>query len=324
MIDSYGRKIDYIRFSITDKCNYRCKYCMPEDGVLDIGHQSVLRYEELLAVAKSAVSLGITKFRITGGEPLVRRGVVDFIKKLKEIEGVKEVAMTTNGSLLKDYAKDLKEAGLDRVNVSLDTLRYDRFKEITRTGNLEDVYAGINEAVKEGLTPIKINVVVMKGFNEDEVMDFVQMTLQHPFEVRFIELMPFSGNVSLNGSLISNEEIKKMLPLLKPLEINDGVARLYTYPQAKGRIGFISPLSSCFCDKCNKVRVTSDGKLKTCLHSNKEIDLNKALQEAEKTAFRDLSPVIEEIKKAILSKERRHSISPGKSVTKRNMNSIGG
>ena len=326
MKDSYGREINYMRLSITDKCNYRCKYCMPEEGIPDLGHDQILRYEELEAIVMASVELGIHKFRLTGGEPLVRKGIVDFVKRLKSIPGVTELTMTTNGALLGDLAKPLKAAGLDRVNISLDSLRHTRFKEITRCGDLNDVLAGINAATAAGFSPIKLNVVTMKGFNDDEILDFVQLTMQHPFEVRFIELMPFSGNKEMNYGYISTDEIKEKLPALKPVEVTlheSGVAQLYSYPGSKGYIGFISPLSDCFCPTCNKVRVTSDGKLKTCLHSNNEYDLKPALIENSKGNF-DIEKLKRSIEQAIMAKEECHHLQPGKATVVRNMNKIGG
>ena len=328
MKDSFGREIKYMRISLTDKCNYRCKYCMPEEGIPDIGHEKILRFEDIERIAQAAVELGISKFRLTGGEPLVRRGIVDFVKKMKSIEGLRELTMTTNGSLLSSFAEDLAAAGLDRVNISLDTLRYSRFKEITRGGEIDDVVAGINAAVNAGLTPVKINVVMMKGFNDDEILDFLQLTFQHDYEIRFIEMMPFKGNDECEYLFISNDEIKAKLPALRPVpfhgEVN-GVAELYKYPAAKGRIGFISAISDEFCSDCNKVRVTADGKLKTCLHSNNEYDLKKALsvyesqgEEAGKQAM------LKVLTDAITAKEKKHTLRIGEPAIDRNMNRIGG
>jgi cyclic pyranopterin phosphate synthase len=300
---------------------------MPEEGIPDVGHENVLRYEELETIVGAATELGIKKFRLTGGEPLVRKGIVDFVRRLKEISGVEQLTMTTNGALLGDLALPLKRAGLDRVNISLDSLRHSRFREITRLGNLDDVYAGINAATEAGLTPIKLNVVVMKGMNDDEIIDFVQLTMQHPFEVRFIELMPFSGNESISGRYISREEMLEKLPALRPLTVpleESGVAELYTYPGARGQIGFISPLSHCFCSTCNKVRVTSDGKLKTCLHSNQEYDLKTALRIEEKKGMTRKDAVKKAIQEGVLAKEERHHLVPGQKSVDRNMNKIGG
>ena len=326
MKDSYGREINYMRISITDKCNYRCKYCMPEEGIPDLGHDQILRYEELEAIVRASVELGIHKFRLTGGEPLVRKGIVDFVGRLKSIPGVEELTMTTNGALLGALAKPLRDAGLDRVNISLDSLKHKRFKEITRCGDLKDVLAGIEASTKAGFSPIKLNVVTMKGFNDDEIMDFVQLAKEEPFEVRFIELMPFNGNKDIDYGYISSEEIMAKIPNLIAVKgpISDsGVAQLYSLPGSKGYIGFISPLSHCFCPDCNKVRITSDGKLKTCLHSNNEHDLKPALIEKANGDFH-IEKIKSSIEDAIMAKEECHHLEPGKATVERNMNKIGG
>lgn len=326
MKDSYGREINYMRLSITDKCNYRCKYCMPEEGIPDLGHDQILRYEELEAIVKASVELGIHKFRLTGGEPLVRKGIVGFVKSLKSISGVTELTMTTNGALLEELAKPLKTAGLDRVNISLDSLNHNKFSEITRCGDLNDVLAGIKASKEAGFSNIKLNVVTMKGFNDDEVFDFAQLTMEEPFEVRFIELMPFKGNKDINYEYISSEEIIAKLPELRPVEVSlheSGVAQLYSLPASKGYIGFISPFSHCFCPECNKVRITSDGKLKTCLHSNNEHDLKAALIPNSNGEF-DIEKIKRSIEVAIMAKEECHHLEPGKATVERNMNKIGG
>ncbi len=328
MKDSFGREIKYMRISLTDKCNYRCKYCMPEEGIPDIGHDRILRFEDIERIARAAVDLGISKFRLTGGEPLVRRGIVDFVRKMKSIEGLRELTMTTNGSLLAGMADELAAAGLDRVNISLDTLRYSRFKEITRGGEIDDVVEGINAAVTAGLTPVKINAVVMKGFNDDEILDFLQLTFQHDYEIRFIEMMPFKGNNGCEYQFMSNEEIKAKMPALRPVPFHgegEGVAQLFKYPSAKGRIGFISAISDGFCGTCNKVRVTADGKLKTCLHSNSEFDLKRALSvyaaEGEEAGKQAMKKALTE---AITAKEKGHTLRIGEPAIDRNMNRIGG
>lgn len=319
MKDSFGREINYMRISVTDKCNNRCKYCMPLEGVADLGHDTILKFEEIERIVTAAASLGITKYRLTGGEPLVRKGITGLVEKLAEIPGVEEIGMTTNGLLLSKYAADLKKAGLTRVNVSLDTLRNHRYKEITRGGDLEAVIDGINAAERAGLKPIKLNVVIMKGFNDDELMDFVQLTFQHDYEIRFIELMPLG--TALNAceyGYISCEELKTRLPALRPVHQDHGVAELFKYPGAKGRIGFITPISSCFCQECNKLRLTSDGKIKTCLHSEQEIDLKQALGDG------NLDELVLTLEKAIKDKEEMHHLGEGNAPITRDMNKIGG
>lgn len=318
MKDKFDREITYLRISVTDRCNLRCKYCMPADGVENIGHDKILSFENIQSIVKASAQLGITKFRITGGEPLVRKDIIDLVGSLSKIPGVQELVMTTNGILLPEKAAALKQAGLGRVNISLDTLNHTKFAEITRGGDLNKVIAGINAAVNAGLTPIKINVVALRNFNDDEIMDFVQLTLQHKYNVRFIELMPFSDTTKTKDSkYISNEEIKSKLPSLIPLE-NQGVAEVFKYPEALGTIGFISAMSRHFCGNCNKIRLTADGKLKTCLHSNQEIDLNEVLNTGDEELLK------ETIKSAILHKEKRHHLNEGAQPITRNMNKIGG
>lgn len=319
MKDNFGREINYMRISVTDKCNNRCKYCMPPEGVEDLGHNRILKFEEIERIVSAAASLGITKYRLTGGEPLVRKGIVGLVKKLSEIQGVEEIGMTTNGLLLAQYAEDLKKAGLNRVNISIDSLRHTRYKNITRGGDLDQVTAGINAAVKAGLTPVKLNVVAMRGFNDDEIMDFVQLTYQHDYEIRFIELMPIGTALKdCEYGYISCEELKEKMPALRPVDNGSGVAELFKYPGAKGKIGFITPISSCFCEECNKLRLTSDGKIKTCLHSGQEIDLKVALDENTEDAL------VAMIQEAIEGKEKKHLLGEGGEPIAREMNKIGG
>jgi len=292
---------------------------MPEEGINDIGHESILKFEQIEKIVKASAQLGISKYRLTGGEPLVRKGVVELVETLSGIQGVSELAMTTNGSLLGPMAKDLKQAGLSRVNISLDTMNEDKFREITRGGNLSSVFEGINEARRQGLTPLKINVVIMKGFNDDEIIDFVQLTIMHEMDVRFIELMPVGEKVNhCKFGFMSCEEIKSKLPALRPAGDDSGVADLYKYPMARGKIGFISPISDCFCAACNKLRLTADGKLKTCLHSDQEIDLKLALEGNDDELLKSA------IKDAIFRKEEKHRIAEGMSTNERSMNKIGG
>lgn len=319
MKDRFGREIGYMRISVTDRCNFRCKYCMPEKGVPDIGHDSILKFEEIMEIVGAAAELGISKYRLTGGEPLVRKGITACIKGISAIPGVSEITMTTNGSLLAPMAGELAKAGLSRINVSLDTLKPNRFKEITRGGDLDQVFAAINEAKRAGLAPVKLNTVIMKGFNDDEILDFVQLTIMHEMDVRFIELMPV-GQAAGCGDFeyMSCEEIKSKLPALRPIQTDGGVASLYKYPMARGKIGFISPISDCFCTQCNKLRLTADGKLKTCLHSDQEIDLKPALGSGNKGALKEI------IEEAIIKKEEKHRIAEGLQSNRRNMNKIGG
>ncbi len=313
MFDLYGRKITYLRISVTDKCNYRCIYCMPPEGVVKQSHSDICSYEELLAMAEAAVKCGVKKIRVTGGEPLVRRGIVDFCRMLKEIEGVEELCVTTNGSLLSTLASPLKEAGVDRLNVSLDTLRPERFKEITRLGTLSDVLEGLDAAERAGFDRIKINCVLLGGFNDDEIASFVDLTRDKNYQVRFIERMPI-GLSSSFGTFVPASRVLEVCPELEEMEA-DGVARRYKIKGYKGDVGLITPLSHRFCSECNRIRITADGKLKPCLHSDDEITL-RGLEGKE---------LFEAVSKGIISKPERHYLEDdGISGTHRNMSQIGG
>ncbi len=284
MRDTFGRTIDYLRLSVTDRCNLRCRYCMPEEGVPPVAHQDILSYEELLLVAEAAVRLGVKKIRVTGGEPLVRKGIVDFIRQLAQLPSHPEITLTTNGLLLADMADDLKQAGLSRVNVSLDTLRKERFEQITRRSGLEKVLAGLDAASRVGLDPLKINMVPIAGINADEIVDFARLTFKHPWEVRFIEFMPVAGNLDYSPeSRFPAPAIKaelERLGVLLPISRQgpNGPARLFHYPQSRGRLGVIPAISNHFCAECNRLRLTSDGRIRPCLFSDDELDLREVLR----------------------------------------------
>lgn len=288
LIDNFGREISYLRVSITDRCNYRCIYCQSEKEFEFIPHQEILRFEEIVEIVQEAVNLGVTKVRITGGEPLVREGIVDFIRHLRKINKLEDISLTTNGFFLPEYAEKLKGAGLNRVNISLDSLQEEKYKKITRGGSLEKALKGIDSALKAGLLPIKINTVLIRGVNDDEVEDFVRLTLERPLNIRFIEFMP-SGEEVINefeDKFISVQEIKEKLIkkyLLNPIKIStaNGPAKYYQIKGGQGTIGFITALSQHFCKTCNRIRLTSEGKLRPCLFSNKEIDIKKAIRNAK-------------------------------------------
>lgn len=285
LIDSYKRSIDYLRISVTDRCNLRCVYCMPSDGIPLMGAHNILSYEELLRISAVAVKHGITKIRITGGEPLIRKGIVDFIQELANFKGIEDLSLTTNGVLLKEFASSLKKAGLTRVNVSLDSLRQERFHKITRGNFLNNVMEGLEEAEKAGLNPVKVNCVVIKGFNDDEILDFALLTKKKPFHIRFIEYMPFEVEASwekdkcIPASQIMEKinSLQHLVPLGNP-EKRTGPARRYKFTDGIGEIGFISPVSDHFCGSCNRMRLTADGKLRTCLFSDDEVDIKTALR----------------------------------------------
>lgn len=285
MRDRYQRDINYLRISITDRCNLRCVYCMPQEGITLKPQKEILSLEEFYTLVQAGVATGIRKVRITGGEPLVRLGVVDFIRQVSSIPQIDDIAITTNGILLSSMAKQLKEAGLSRVNISMDTLRVDRFKKITRNGNLSDVWMGIKAAMAEGLQPIKINTVVIRGFNDDEIFDFARLTQEFPLHVRFIELMPIGeSNDWARDKYVPIQEIMDKLGemgQLEPAQISKGAGPAKYYrisPDAPGTIGFISALSDHFCGTCNRLRLTAEGKLRPCLQSDYEVDLRTPLR----------------------------------------------
>ena len=314
MRDGCGRTIDYLRLSVTDLCNYRCRYCMPPEGICKRDHRDTLSVEECAEIAGAAVRLGVKKIRLTGGEPLVRRGIVEICRQLRTIPGLEELCLTTNGSLLPELAKPLREAGVVRLNISLDTLRPDRFAHMTRLGTLSDALEGIQAAENAGFTNLKLDTVLIGGFNDNEIGDFLQLTMEHPWEVRFIELMPMGPCAQWEKSCFLS--VDSILQRYTTLQIIDtqGVARRYRLPGAKGTVGLISPMSHDFCADCRRIRVTADGKLKGCLHSREELPLRglhgKDLEEA--------------IRRGILQKPQRHHLSEGASDTPRTMNQIGG
>lgn len=282
LVDHYGRVIDYLRVSITDLCNFRCVYCRPPEGVKLIPHDEILRYEEILAIVGVAQEMGIHKIRVTGGEPLVRRGVLDFIARLTRLPGIRDVALTTNGVRLREMAHGLKAAGLTRINVSLDSLRRDTFKQITGSDHLQQVLAGIDAAMELGFHPMKINVVLLKGMNEDDVPAFSRLTLESPIDVRFIERMPF-GSESLPSSPDSFcareviEIIQKEVGALHQEDRgpSDGPATMFRLEGAQGRLGIIDPVTGHFCGTCNRLRLTARGTLRPCLLGLKEIDIKR-------------------------------------------------
>jgi cyclic pyranopterin phosphate synthase len=324
-IDSFGRSINYLRISVTDRCNLRCIYCMPPEGVPRIPHSEILSYEEIQTVVRAAAELGINRLRLTGGEPLVRADLPKLVRMLSQIEGIEELSLTTNGVFLKKYALELKQAGLSRVNVSLDTLKADKFRYITRLGELQGVLEGIEAAKKAGFEPVKINTVVMRGINDDEVLDFAMMTYTDGWHIRFIELMPFKGVAEFVPSI----ELRQHISLLGKLEpcasiTGNGPAMYYRLPGARGTIGFISPLTeTSFCSRCNRMRLTSDGKLRPCLLREDEIDLKLPLRSDEIGApMKELKRLI---LKAVASKPEHHHLNEGVArLVNRKMSQIGG
>ncbi len=329
-MDAYNRPISYLRISVTDRCNLRCVYCMPEAGVAWRPHEAILRYEEIETIVRAAAELGITKLRLTGGEPLVRLGVVELVRSLAAIPGIDDLAMTTNGVRLVDHAQELAAAGLHRVNISLDTLDRERFRRITRCDRLHDVLAGVEAARAAGLSPVKINTVVTRGLNDEEVVALAGKTLDTGWwNIRFIELMPVGdghppGESWETKSVRAGEirqRIERALGRLEPagMTAGNGPARYYRLPGAKGTIGFITPISEHFCYKCNRLRLTADGQLRPCLLCEEEIDLRTPLRQGAS---------VDDIKRLIVDgisrKPMRHHLSEHARPRGRAMSEIGG
>ncbi len=329
-VDAYQRPISYLRISVTDRCNLRCLYCMPEDGVPWRPHEEILRYEEFETIVRAAAALGISKVRLTGGEPLVRLGIDDLVRKLARIPGIDDLAMTTNGILLSRYAEALADAGLDRVNISLDTLDPARFRRITRRGELSDVLTGIEAARRAGLRPIKINTVVIRGLNDDEVVELAAKSLEAEWwNIRFIELMPVGDDAAMERAweeqVVTAHEIRTRIEApLGPLEpakmrAGNGPARYYRLPGAPGTLGFITPISEHFCEQCNRLRLTADGQLRPCLLSDQEVDLRGPLR-----AGADAAEIEALIVAGIRCKPMHHHLEERKHPEGRAMSEIGG
>ena len=284
MIDKHSRRISYLRISVTDLCNLRCVYCMPSQGIKLHDRNTILSFEEILKIVKHGVSLGVNKIRITGGEPLVRKGITSLINHITNIKGINDIAMTTNGVFLKEFATELKSSGLSRLNISLDTMREDRFHNITRGGNIQDVFDGVEAVLKSGFKGTKVNVVVMRGQNDDEIQDFVRYILERDIELRFIELMASGWKdmveeerfMPTSEIMQQVEEVGELVPIKQ--RIGGGPAIIYKIKGALGTIGFISAVSKPFCSTCNRLRLTSDGKLRSCLLRGGEVDVKDILR----------------------------------------------
>ncbi|KOC32061.1 GTP 3',8-cyclase MoaA [Clostridium botulinum] len=320
MLDSYGRKIEYLRISLTEKCNLKCIYCMPKELNLEKKYCSKkISNEEIIKFLKASVNLGIKKVRYTGGEPLIVKDIDKLIYNTGKIPEISDISITTNGILLYDMVEELKNSGLKRVNISLDTLKEDRFKKITRKGDINKVFKGIDRCLSLGMTSLKINVVLLKGINDDEIGDFINLTKKLPIDVRFIELMPIGVGIKFyKNSLMTSEEVLERFPMLiKTQDREISTAELYKLRDAKGRVGFISPLSCKFCKECNKIRLTSEGIIKPCLHSKEELSIKEYIDNEV--------ILISKIKEAILNKPEEHNMELRKrSETERMMFQIGG
>lgn len=327
MVDGWGREINYMRISVTDRCNLRCRYCMPEEGIdTKLNHRGILSLEEISYLTGIAARVGIKKVRLTGGEPLVRRNIERLVAYIAEIPEIDDIALTTNGIKFKAMAKQLKEAGLKRVNFSLDSLKPERFSYITRGGDIRLVKESIFKALELGLHPVKINTVVIKGFNDDELIDFASLAYDYPLHIRFIEFMPVGDLLFWEeDKLIKSDAIKACLEeefaLVPPDKIaGSGPAKYFKIKGGKGSIGFISPMSNHFCHECNRIRLTADGKLRGCLYSKEEVDLWEAMK---KGASREELVLL--FWEAINKKPARHGMKSGWGVeNERKMYQIGG
>lgn len=326
LLDRYRRSITYMRVSVTDRCNLRCMYCMPSEGIPLRSHEDILRYEEIVRVVRTAVSMGVRTVRLTGGEPLARKGLVELVGMLRATPGLEELTLTTNGSLLSAQAPALAKAGLDRVNISLDSLRPERFRRITRLGELSDVLRGIEAAEVAGLTPIKLNTVVIRGLNDDEVVELTQLTLKHPWHVRFIEPMPLGSDVlwERDRCVLASEMrtwIEAALGPLSPAQgpSGNGPARTFQLENGLGTVGFITPWSEHFCSSCNRLRLTADGRLRSCLLANLEVDLRGPIRNgAGETELQGL------IRRAVELKPMSHHLEELGGPQGRTMSEIGG
>lgn len=316
MLDTFGREISYLRLSVTDLCNLRCRYCMPEEGVAKKDHREMLTEDEMIQAVEAAASLGVTKLRITGGEPLVKKNIVSICRRASAVPGIWELCITTNGIRLPELAGELLQAGVKRVNISLDTLDKEKYAQITRCGSLDAALAGIRAALDAGFEKIKLNAVLIGGFNDDEIPLLARLTRRWPLDVRFIELMPIGDNGFGRDAYIPRTEVLRQLPELESLPEDGGAARLYRLPGALGNVGLISPVSAHFCKTCNRLRLTADGKLKPCLHSAAEYPI-KGL---------DLAGMTEVMRRAILDKPEWHGVLgyENRSRSRRSMNRIGG
>ncbi|MCR4607586.1 MAG: GTP 3',8-cyclase MoaA [Oscillospiraceae bacterium] len=317
MIDRFGRNITYLRLSVTELCNLRCRYCMPEEGVCKKDHSSMLTQEETVMAVKAAASLGIKKVRVTGGEPLVKPNIVSICRGIAGIDGIEELCLTTNGIRLPELGHELKKAGVDRLNISLDTLDADKYRYITRNGDLADAVKGIETALSCGFEKIKLNAVLIGGFNDDEIADLAGLTVRYPLDMRFIEMMPMmDSRIFSEDAFIPYTVVLDKLPELEPVTSDGGVARLYRLPGALGNIGLISPISAHFCAECNRLRLTADGKIRPCLHKCDEYPI-KGL---------DYDGMRDQFKAAIEGKPQWHGelSYTARSGAGRSMNRIGG
>ena len=312
MRDQFGRRIDYLRVSVTDKCNLRCTYCMPVEGLDWIPRPELLTYEEIASVVRQMAELGLRRVRLTGGEPLVRRDLPDLVRLLRDIPAIEDIALSTNAVLLPQFAAELRDAGLDRVNISVDTLRRERFEAIARrpVRFFDAMLEGIEAAERAGFAPLKVNTVMLRGLNDDELPELAAITRERPWHVRFIELMPVGENLHLADRFVSADEILARVRALDDLApdagpAGNGPARYFRFPGAPGSVGVITPMSHNYCDRCNRMRLTADGQLRTCLFGTHQVDLRAPLRAG--------IPIREAVRGALADKPERHLLQLGTS-----------
>jgi cyclic pyranopterin phosphate synthase len=310
MEDGFGRRIEYLRISVTDKCNLRCVYCMPEEGLPWLKREQILRYEEIARIVRVMADVGLRKVRLTGGEPLVRRDLSALVRMIRAVPGIQDIALSTNAVLLEDQAEELRDAGVDRVNVSLDSLRADRIDAISRrVGSAQAIFRGLDAAERVGFGPIKVNCVVMRGRNDDEVADFAAITRERPWHVRFIEVMPTGDNLGVQADeFVSADEMLERIrgtgdlqPVAGPG--GNGPARYFAFPGARGTVGVITPMSHNYCERCNRMRLTADGQLRPCLFGHLQTNLRDPLRRGE-----PLEPLI---RHTLSVKPERHWLEHG-------------
>jgi len=310
MVDGFGRTIEYLRISVTDKCNLRCVYCMPMEGLPWLKRDDLLRYEEITEVVRVMAGMGLRRVRLTGGEPLVRKDVPELVRMIRGVEGIQEISLSTNAVLLADQAEALRDAGLDRVNVSLDSLQDDRIDAISRRpGSAAGIWKGLDAAERMGFNPLKINVVLMRGQNDDEIEDFARITRERPWHIRFIEVMPTGSNLEISAQqqVTCDEALERIgrIGELQPAQgpTGNGPARYYRFPGAPGSIGVITPMSHTFCDRCNRMRLTADGQLRPCLFGELQTDLRSPLRAG--------APIAPAIERTLRIKPERHELVQG-------------
>lgn len=308
LIDTYGRRINYLRLSVTDRCNLRCSYCMPAAGVEKLSHSEVLSYADLLRISAEAVAAGIEKIRVTGGEPLVRKGILQFLSRLAALPGLKELVLTTNGVLLKEMAQGLRDAGVQRLNISLDSLQPETFARVTRGGDLGLVLEGLDAAERAGFPAHKINVVVMRGVNDAEIFDFVKLSIERPYAVRFIEYMPTCGDADWRALCVPGSEIMERIAGRFSIEESrnserSGPSKNFRVQGALGSLGIITPMTGHFCDSCNRLRVTAAGMAKGCLFSGEGVDLKPVLAAGDDALLR------REIQRIVEGKPGKHQLT---------------